>query len=471
MLSCVGGAVGLLLAHLTLGATSALIANQIPRVDEITLDGRVLAFAFVVSLVAGLLAGAMPALRAGRTDLTDALKEGGRSDASVGLRTRRILIVCEVALSLVLLMGAGVLARSLVALRGVDVGFDPDHVLTVRIALPESRYATAARSTAFYDGALARVRALPGVQSAGAVDDLPFQGGSVQYMVADGKPELSTREQPTVQVRKITPGYLQTMRIPLVRGRDLAANDNDVVIVSESAARLLWGEVDPIGHTATLPLQSRERTLTVIGVARDIRDEGLAEDVGAHVYEYSRERDWRGMAIALRTSVPPATLATTVERAIHEIDPNQPIERTQPMTAVVDETIVSQRFSAMLLTLFAAVALLLASVGIYSVLANVVRGRRREIGIRTALGARTTDVLRLVVIEAMTPTIVGIAIGGVAAIACARVLETMVFGISASDPLTLAAVAGVLALVSLLASLGPALRAARLDPLQTLRGN
>jgi predicted permease len=471
-LSVAGGVVGLLLARATLSAGATLLAGQVPRADEIVVDARVMLFAFAISVVTGILAGALPAIRAGRSDLNDALKEGGRSESgSVGLRTRRLLIVCEVALSLVLLAGAGVMIRSLLALRQVDAGFDPRMVLTLQVELPKTRYATPALTTAFFDGALQRIRALPGVQAAAAIDNLPLTGGSQQPIVVDGRAELLPRDQPTVAVRKITPGYLRAMRLPLVRGRDFADGDVEVMLVSRAAARLLWGDADPIGRHATLPLQSRTIVKTVVGVVGDVREAGLAENPVAAVYEYNRERDWGRLALVVRTSVPPLSLAQAAAGAVHAIDPEQPVEEIRTMEDVRDDTLTSQRFSALLLGLFAAVALTLATVGIYSVLSYIVRGRSREIGIRAALGAKRTDVVRLVVVEGMTPTLIGIGAGAVAAVGAGRVMEKLVFGVSASDPLTLVVVSGTLAFVALLASLVPAYRASKLDPSEVLRAS
>jgi putative ABC transport system permease protein len=472
LLAITGGAAGLLLAKLSLAAGATLLQNQVPRADEITIDARVLLFALAASVFTGIVAGVLPAIRAGRADLNDALKEGGRGDSGgVALRTRRVLIVCEVALSLVLLMGAGVMLRTLDALRRVDAGFDPANVLTLRLNVSEMRYKTPAQTTGFYDGVLQRVRALPGVEAAAAIDAVPLTGGSQQPIVVDGRAELLPRDQPTVAVRRITPGYLHAMRVPLLQGRDVAENDTDVVVVSRAAAKLMWGDLNPVGHEARLPLESKTKVLRVVGVVGDIRENGLAEKPVAAVYEYTHERDWRYLALVIRTSVPPLSVAQPVTTAIHAIDPEQPVEDVKTMDDVVNETLASQRFSTLLLGLFAGVALTLASVGIYSVLSYIVRGRRREIGIRSALGARTADVVRLVVIEGMTPTAIGVGAGVVAALVSARLLEKLVFGVSASDPLTLLAVAATLVVVSFAASLVPAYRASRVDPSDVLRGD
>jgi putative ABC transport system permease protein len=469
VLAIAGGAIGLLVARVSLAVGATVLANQVPRADEISVDARVLLFALAVSILTGILAGVLPAIRAGRTDVNDALKEGGRGDGTIGLRTRRLLIVCEVAFSLVLLTGAGVMIRSLLALQHVDAGFDPHNVLTMRVGLPETHYRTPARTTAFYNEALRRFRALPGVQEAAAIDDLPLTGGSQQPIVVDGHAELLPRDQPTVAVRKITPGYLHAMRVPLLRGRDVAEDDVHVMLVSRSAAKLLWGDVDPIGRQARLPLESKTVVQTVVGVVGDIREAGLSENPVAAVYEFTREHDWRHLALVARTSVPPLTLAQAVTAAVRAIDPEQPVEEIRTMEDVRDDTLTSQRFSALLLGLFACVALALASVGIYSVLSYIVRGRSREIGIRTALGAKRADVVRLVVVEGMVPAVIGVAAGAVAALGAGRLMAKLVYGVSASDPLTMAVVSGALMCVALLASLVPAYRASRLDPSDVLR--
>jgi predicted permease len=471
MLALLGGAAGLLLAGASLSATARLLAAQVPRADEITIDGRVLLFVCAVSLVTGVLAGVMPAIRAGRSDLNSALKEGGRSDGASGVRVRRALIVCEVALSLVLLMGAAVMIRSLLVLRQVDAGFDPRGVLTMRVSLPETRYGTPDKFLSFVQRAVERIRALPGVESAGTIDDLPVQGGSVQPIVLEGRAELLPRDQPTVEVRKVTRDYLRTMRIPIIAGRDVADSDAEVMLVSRSAATLLWGDQDPIGRRVTLPLEARGVLKQVIGVVGDVKQGNLTEATSPTVYEFTRQSGWGGVAIVMRTTVPPLSLGQAASNVIRSMDPEQPVDDIQTMEAVLDQTLTSQRFSALLLGLFAAVALALASVGIYSVLSYIVRGRSREIAVRTALGARTIDVLWLVVIEGMTPALIGIAAGTVAALGSATLLSKLVFGVSASDPVTLAAVSGMLAVIALLASLIPAYRAARVDPLEVLRGN
>ena len=467
LLAAAGGGLGVLLAYGALASASTLLAGQVPRSEEISIDARVLLFAAGVSVLTGMLAGALPAVRAGRSDLNDALKEGGRDAGAIGLGTRRLLIVCEVALSLVLLMGAGVMVQSLVALRHVDTGFDPGHVLTMDVTLIATRYPTPAQRSAFFDAALGRIRALPGVEAAGTIDDLPFDEGSSQTLTLEGYPPQ--RDPVAVQARQITPGYLEALGIPVLRGRDVLENDQEVMLVSRDAAKLYWGTDDPIGRRAALPF-SQTVLRRVVGIVGEVKQRNLIEATTPTVYFYTREPYGRA-TFAIRTSVPPATLAQPAIAAIHAIDPEQPVGDVRTMVEVLDGKLTSQRFSALLLGGFAGLSVLLAAVGIYSVLSYIVRGRSREIGIRAALGARTSDVLRLVIVEAMSPVLVGIAAGSLAALAAARAMDTLVFGISATDPLTLAAVATTLALVALVASLVPAYRALRLDPVSALRAD
>jgi predicted permease len=464
LLAGAGGALGLLLTYGTLTSASTLLAGQVPRAEEISIDGRVLLFAVGASLLTGMLAGTLPALRAGRSDLNDALKDGRRSDAAIGVGTRRLLIVCEVALSLVLLMGAGVMIQSLMALRHGDTGFDPNNVLTMRVRLVDARYPSSVQRSSFFDTALQRIRALPGVEAAGTINDLPFADGESQTLALEGYP--SQREPAAVQVRQITPGYLRAMGIPVLRGRDVVGSDAEVLLVSQGVVKLYWGADDPIERRAALPF-SKTVLRPVVGIVGDVKQRSLTEGPTPTAYYHTREPSGRATFV-VRTSVPSATLVQPVVAAIHAIDPEQPVVDIRTMVQVLDDKLTPQRFSALLLAVFAGVALLLAAVGIYSVLSYIVRGRSREIGIRRALGARTSDVLRLVIVEGMSPVLVGVAAGSIAALASAKVMKSLVFGVSASDPLTLVAVAATLALVALMASLVPAYRALRLDPAKVL---
>ena len=467
LLAGAGGAFGLLLAYATLTSATTLLAGQVPRADEISIDARVLLFAVAVSMLTGLLAGTLPALRAGRSDVNDTLKEGGRSDGMIGVGTRRALIACEVALSVVLLMGAGVMVRSLLALQHVDAGFDANDVLTMRVRLVDARYPDGPQRSAFFQTALQRIRALPGVEDAGTIDTLPFaDGGEVNTLAPEGYAPPATPV--AAQIRQVSPGYLGAMGIPVLRGRDVRDGDGHQLLVSEDAAKLFWGTDDPLGRSAALPALSKTLLRRVVGIVRDVKQRDLTQGATPTVYFYTPEPSGRS-TFAIRTSVPPATIVQSAVAAIRAIDPYQPVAEILTMTQRLDEKTLPQRFSALLLGAFAGVALVLAAVGIFSVLSYIVRGRRREIGIRTALGARRADVLRLVIVEGMAPALVGIAAGTISAFASAKVLKTLVFGVSASDPLTLAAVGAILTLVALIASAVPAYRALRLDPVKALR--
>lgn len=466
LLATAGGALGLLLTYALLGSASTLLASQVPRAEELSIDVRVLLFALGASIVTGLLAGIWPAMRASRSSLNEALSEGGRSEGAIGVRTRRLLIVCEVALSTVLLIGAGVMLQTLMALRRVDAGFDPNGVLTMAVRLPDTRYPTSAQRSSFFDAALERIRALPGVDAAGTIDDLPFVDGSSQTLALEGREPQ--RHPVAVQVRQITPGYLRAMHIPVLQGRDVATSDEEVLIVSRDAARLYWGTEDPLGRRASLPALSKTLLRRVVGIAGDVKQRNLIEASTPTVYFYTRERFGKATFV-IRTSVPPATLTQPVVAAIHAVDAQQPVGDIRTFSELLDRQVTPQRFSALLLGVFAGAALLLAAVGIYSVLSYIVRGRSREFGIRTALGARPSDVIRLVLSEGMWPTIIGIAAGTFAAVVSAQAMKSLVFGVSASDPLTFVAVGAVLAVVGLVASLVPAYRALRLDPVKALR--
>ena len=467
MLAVAGGALGVLLAHGALTAAATILANAMPRGDEISIDARVLLFAGAVSMVTGVLAGTLPAVRAGRSDVNSALKEGGRGAGSMGVRTRQVLIVGEVALSLVLLMGAGVMVQSLLALRNNDAGFDPKNVLTMNMRLVDARYPTPAARHAFFAGMLERMRALPGVDAAGTIDDLPSVPGSAQTLTLEGYPP--PREPVALQVRQISAGYLKAMRIPVIRGRDIEDGDGEVLLVSREAAKLYWGTDDPLGRRAALP-GSPSVQREVIGIVGEVKQRKLTEATTPTVYFSSRE-PYGKATLVVRSSAPPELIASSAVAAIREVDPQQPVSAIQTMDAARDGQLSLQRFSALLLAMFAAGALLLAVVGIYGVLSFIVRGRGREIGIRAALGARKADVLRMVLLESLRPTVLGIAVGAIVAVAAARMMDTLVFGLSPSDPRTFAVVTITLLLAALAASLVPAYRALRLDPVKVLRGD
>ena len=469
LLSLAGGAAGLALAFLAMPALRALLEDQLPRSNEIALDSSVMMFTLGISVLAGLLAGAVPAWRASRVDLNDTLKQGGRSDSRAsGGRTRGILVVSEVALSFMLLIGAGLLIRTLWALRHVNPGIDPHNVITMSIFIPEKKYPATSQQTAFFEDTLRRTRALPGIESAALIDNLPLQGGSMQPVTFEGRPAGAMAEQPEVATRRTSPGYLAAMRIPLLVGRDFRENDGAAVLISESMAKQFWPNENPIGRHMKFTF-TPENNWEVIGVVGDVKTGDLTESPRATVYQCSNRLRGGYMTLVTRTSGDPVAFVKSITDAIHEIDNEQPVQNVQSMDELIASTLTSERLGAILLGAFAALAVVLAGVGIYGVLSYAVRGRTREIGIRTALGADAGDIVRLVLIEGMKPALVGIVAGVAGAFSLTRVMTRLVYGVSPSDPSTFAAVAVLFVAVAMVASTLPAYRASKVDPLTTLR--
>ena len=484
LLSLTGGALGLLLARFGMALTLKFLSDNLPKSTEVTLDGSVLAFTVFISIVTGVIAGLLPAIRMTKTNVNDALKQGlGKTDSdSAGRRTRSILVISEVALSLILLVGAGLMIRSLWVLSTLDAGFDPHGVLTMTVVVPQNKYSRPIDEIAFFDRVLSKVRALPGVVSAGLVDDLPLNGeGSHQPIAIEGAPVQAMSDQPEVDTRYITPGYLSTMHIPLRRGRDLSTADApdrpSVALISEAMAKRFWPNQDPIGRHLTMTF-SPDKVREIVGIVGDVKLEGMdTASSSATVYLPARQPsgssfgEWHPfpMQLTVRTQSQPASLVSAVTAAIHSIDSDQPVTDIMSMDDVVDTSLSQRRFSMLLLAAFAVLALLLAAVGIYSVLAFAVRRRVREIGIRVALGAEVKDILRLVITEGMKPALIGLLIGAAGTLALGRVIASFIYGIAAYDPLTFAAVATLLTAVALLASIIPAYRAARIEPTRALR--
>jgi predicted permease len=484
ILAVCGGAFGLVFAHYGTMFMVKFAGGQLPRSGAIGLDAWVLAFTFGISLATGILAGVLPALRLTREDISEALKQsaGRTASESGGSRTRSTLVVAEVALSLMLLIGAGLLIRSLWTLRGINPGFDPDHVITMFLSVPSTKFTTPQQQISFYDRVLQRVRTLPGVQSAGVIDALPLTGGgSHQPVQIEGRPLLAMADQPEVDVRLISPGYRSAMHIPLLRGRDFT--DADVagrpgaILISQSMATQFWPNEDPIGKHLTMyffPGTARE----VVGVVADVKDDALSQTrPGSMLYmplgqiAAGRDGQWHsfGMTLAVRTHTDPRSVISAIGNAVNGADSEVPLLFVRTMQDTIDESLLQQRFTMLLLSGFAGLALLLAAVGIYSVLAYAVRMRVREIGIRMALGAQIRDVLRMIIVEGMKPTLLGVAIGLVGALALGRVLSSVIYGVSTRDLATFSTIAVVMTAVGLLACTLPAYRATRVDPMKTLR--
>ena len=483
LLSLVGGALGLGFAPSGVRLIMAFLADKVPPSVEVGLDAKVLLFTAGISLITGLLAGLLPGLRLARKNVSQTLKEGlGRTDTdTAGNSTRSVLVVAEVALSLVLLMAAGLMIRSFQRLHNVNPGFDPKGVLTANVAVSAKRFPSPVEQITFFDQVLQQVRALPAVQSAALVDDIPLIGGSHQPIQVDGRPVVAMADQPEVDVRLVSPGYLKTLGIPILRGRDIS--DADVagrpgaVLISQSMAQQFWPGEDAIGKRLSLtfsPGPPRE----VVGIVGDVKLDGLDQTRPAvALYTAFTQLSptpvggWRsfGMTLVVRTANNPAGIASLVENAVHNVDAQVPLQDVLPMQEVVKGSLSQQRFSTLLLGTFAGLALVLAAIGIYSVLSYSVKRRVNEIGIRMALGARLGDVLRMIVYEGMKLAMVGVLIGAVVALAFGRVMSNLIYQVRPSDPLTFLAVAAVLALVAFLASVIPAYRAARVDPMKALR--
>jgi putative ABC transport system permease protein len=484
LLALSGGVIGLVFAHYGTVFMVKFMGQQLPRSSSIGLDGGVLAFTLGLSLLTGLAAGFLPALRLARQNFNEALKQGmGRTSAdSSGSRTRSVLVVAEVALSLMLLVGAGLLIRSLWMLRSVYPGFDANHVITMDLSVSSKSFSTPQQLVSFFQGVLERVHALPGVQAAGVIDALPLTGGgSHQPVQIAGQPVVPMADQPEVDVRLISPDYLRAMRVSLVSGRYF--DDSDVagrpavVLVSQSMARQFWPNENPVGKQLTLYFFP-DRVRTVVGVVGDVKDDGLNQTRSASMLympmaQLTNPRGdvWHsfGMTLATRTQTPPATMVSAIGNVVHGVDADVPFLNVKTMEDTVNDSLLQQRFTMFLLVGFAALALLLAAVGIYSVLAYMVRRRLREIGIRMALGAQIGDVLRMIVAEGMKPTLLGVAIGLAGALALGRVMASVIYGVSARDMLTLVTVAAMMTFIGLLASALPAYRASRVDPMNTLR--
>jgi putative ABC transport system permease protein len=370
-----------------------------------------------------------------------------------------------------LVNGAGLMIRTLGALQAVNPGFDPKNVFTANFALPKHDYSSPAKRSAFYDELLRRVRAIPGVESASYVDSPPLTGGSMQPIAIEGRPAASAQDAIEVATRTSYPGYNSTMRIPLILGRDFREDDDHAVLVSESMARAFWPNQDPIGrHVSFLFLGPEGGNWHIVGVVGDVPDETLsALAPRATAYQWSRDRDWAFLTLVARSSANPSALGAPVVDAVRSLDAGLPVLRPGTMEQTVQASVSSQQFTMWLLAGFSAIALVLAASGIYGVLSYAVRRRKREIGIRAALGARVSQILALVLTDAMKPVLLGLLVGLGGSLFLGRAMQSLLFGVKPTDPFTLGAVSLVLAAVACAASLEPAFRASRVDPLIALR--
>ncbi len=478
LLAVFGAGLGLLLALGGIRILKTFIPATISQVQTINIDARVLIFTAFIAVVTGIAFGLAPALQASHLNLNDTLKEGGRDagGGSKGNRLRGLLVIGEVAVSFVLLIGAGLLINSFFHLRKLEPGFRVDHLLTMKVDLSEVKYPDRERRAVFFDEVIQRVRALPGVQSAAVAGNLPltYNGDSMNISV-EGVPDPAPDQRPDVIFRATGPGYFGTMAIPIIRGRDFTdqdkADSKNVVVISEKTAQHFWPGQDPIGRRLK-PGSSTSNTpwREVIGVVKDVRQNDFIAAPKMQMYfTYRQLKDLAPNALVVRTSIEPLSLAASVRDAIWSVDKDQTVADIDTMEHIVAEAVARQRFSMLLLSLFATLALLLASVGIYGVMSYSVAQRTHEIGIRIALGARRGDVLQMTIKQGLKLVGTGMILGLAAAFLLTRVLQTLLFGISPTDPVTFFGISLVLLAVAILASYIPALRATKVDPLVALR--
>ena len=496
VLSLAGGVAGLLVAAwlVDLPAVVSLAAPSVfvpyaTHADEVGLDAIVLAFTLGVSLATGLLFGVVPALRASRPSLYSALATRGHGSSDpTRVRTRQVLVVAEVALALTLLVGAGLLLRSFANLRAIDPGFRADHVLTVDLNLPQSRYDTPARQAQFYDALIERVSALPGVRSVGAVEQLPLSGPQqmTDFRII-GAPPPPPGDEPDVAYASVTPGYFSSMALVIRRGRALTASDGAaaprVAVINEAMRKRFWPNENPVGKRVALSIESLRfdrpnapprldfegAAREIVGVIADVRASAIADPALPAVYLPFAQRPVSNMTLAVRTGGNPVWSIDPIRAAVHALDPDQPVSSAAAMSDIVAASVQQPRDRTTLIGVFALVALLLAAIGVYGVMAYGVNERTREIGVRVALGADTGDVVRLVIRSALGMTALGVVLGLAGGFMTSRLLGSLLFGVAATDLPTFLGAAGVILAVATLASWLPARRAARVDPAVALR--
>jgi putative ABC transport system permease protein len=474
LLASLGAAVGLAIAWAGTRMLVTLNPDILPRAGEIALDGRALGFTAAIAVLTGILFGLAPAIHMAKADLMAALRDGGRGNA-IGFRRNRLrsaLVIGEVALALVLLSGAGLLMRSFYHLQSMDPGFDPHGMLTFETNLPEAKYPSNEAKAVFYQRALERIRTLPGVTAAGAAQIFPLAGDDyILSFVQVGKPPLRPGVHQSAMYYAATPGYLRALRIPIKRGRDFTEHDNAagpaVAIISESMARQFYAKEDPLGQR--IKMGNGSRPAEIVGIVGDVRDEELESKGRPAVYEPAAQVPFGDAYFGIRTAGDPAALIRAVRATMHELDAELPLDAVGTVDALVATSLSQRRFAMLLMAIFAGLALLLAMVGIYGVIAYSVTQATQEIGIRMALGARRGDVLGMVFGYAGVLIAAGLVIGVGAALGTARYLASQLFEVKPTDPATYAAVAGVLLGTAMLACAIPALRAMRVDPLVALR--
>jgi putative ABC transport system permease protein len=478
LLSLLGGVLGVWLAMWGVDLLVALSPGTIPRTAEIGIDNRVLGYTLLISLLTGVVFGLLPALQSSKPELNEMLKEGGRSGSGGPRRerARRLLVISEVALALVLLISAGLLLKSFVRLQNVKPGFAPEGVLTAEIGLPEQKYRDDRQIADFYRQTIARVKTLPGVEAVGAVSHLPLSGAEeIDGFTIEGREPVAAGLVQSADFRIVAPEYFRSMSIPLIRGRHLNEQDRadatPVMIIDETFARRFFPNEDPLGKRIDEQgSRTRHSFFTVVGVVGGVKHDKLNAEARPTMYISYEQSGWLSLTLTVRTAAgDPNALAGAVRREVLAVDKDQPVTKLAPMTEIFAEAVAPQRFNALLLNLFAAVAMILAIVGIYGVIAYTVAQRSHEMGIRIALGASRRDILRLVVGQAMLTTLFGVSLGLAGAFALTRLMSKLLYEVSATDPAIFAGVALLLALVALFASYIPARRATKVDPMVALR--
>ncbi len=476
LLAGLGGSLGLLLALWGMDALLALSPAEIPRLQTVSVDARVLGFTLALTLLTGLLFGLVPALQAARINLHESLKESGRGTTQTPAQRRifSALVVAEVALALVVLMGAGLLLNSFLRLRRVELGIQTPNVLTVEVNLPSAHYNDRELRTQrlnFYGQVMPRLQALPGVVAVGAIDSLPLNGSQREWTFRKEGQILAPSERPVAGFQVATTDYFRAMGIELLRGRAFTEADRyetpQVVIVNESFARRFYPQEDPLGQR--IIIRDRPQACEIVGIVNDVRHFGPHKEPGPEMYVPYNQLAVGAVPLVVRAKSEPAALAEAVRKEIAAVAPEVAVGKIRTMTQLMTAALAEWRFALLLLGLFAGVALLLAAVGIYGVMAYAVTRRRHEFGVRLALGAQAQDLLRLVLRQGMTLVLIGVALGVAAALALTRLLKTLLFGVSASDPLTFVGVALLLTFVALLACWIPARRATKVDPVIALR--
>jgi len=477
LLGSAGGLAGLLLAIWGIDSLKAFLPS-IPRIDEISPDPRVLAFTALVSVGVGIVAGLLPAWRASHPNLATSLNEAARgsSEGAAGRRTRAALVIVEIVLALVLLASAGLLVESFLRLQKVPSGFDPSNVTTARVALPETTYGKPEQAGAFYKKLLDHVSTFPGMQSVGAAWWIPLSGSEISFDFNVEEHPVAPGQQPVAQVNVVTPNYFQTLRVPIRRGRALTERDDrtapPVAIVSEGFAKQYFPGEDPIGKRIT-PNGSvdpgKPPVREIIGVVADMHLISLRLPPKPQIYIPHQQFATQTMSIFVHSQMGEAALMSTLRRAVNEIDKDVPVYRVRTLPDYLSQSIAQPRLNAMLVGLFALIALLLAAAGIFGVMSYSVTQRTQEIGIRLALGAQRYDVLRLVVLQGMRFVCAGVVLGLIGVFACSRLLQSLLFGIGATDLRTMFAVTLILIAVAFIACLLPARRATLVDPVKALR--